>query len=74
MTDPALEPDEKPTRAEMLAELAWIVGPLASLWVTIDVVKKLFPDWPPLLQAGTAVMPVAAVLYGIGFWRRRKSA
>ncbi len=74
MIDPALEPDRQPTRAEMAAQLAWIIGPLGAVWAGATLVSKLFPDWNPYLQLGAVFIPVAAVLYGIGLWRRRKNA
>ena len=74
MTDPALEPERRPTRSEMFAEMVWIAGPLGAVWVGATLVAKLFPDWNPLLQLGAVVIPIAAVLYGIALWRRRHHA
>jgi hypothetical protein len=74
MDEPALQPDRQPTRAEMIAQLAWIVGPLGAVWIGATLVSRLFPNWEPLLQLAAVVVPIAAVLYGIGVWRRRQNA
>jgi hypothetical protein len=74
MDEPALEPDRQRTRAEMAAQLAWIVGPLGAVWVGATLVTKLFPNWSPYWQLAVVVIPVAAVLYGIGIWRKRQNA
>jgi hypothetical protein len=73
MTDPALEPEKQPTPSEMAAGFAWIVGPLGCAWVGAYLVSRLFPDWSPYLQLASVAIPIAAALYGIGFWRRRNA-
>ncbi|MBS0277766.1 MAG: hypothetical protein JSR81_09090 [Proteobacteria bacterium] len=44
MSDPDLEPEVYPTRAEMLVGLAWIGGPLGYLWIALKIAAFLFPD------------------------------
>jgi hypothetical protein len=74
MTDPDLESEKRPTRSEMLAELVWIIGPIGALWLGLKIVTTLFPLGNRYLLAASVVIPEAAVLYGIGLWRRRNSA
>ena len=71
MTD--LEPEERLTRAQTWSALAWTIGPLGILLVTLKILIMLFPDRNPLMLFALAVIPETAILYGVARWRTRST-
>jgi hypothetical protein len=73
-SDPDFEPESTLTRQEMLAQVAWPIGIIGSLFLGLKVATSLFPDGEPLLLLASVAIPEAAILYGIALWRRRTNA